>query len=231
MLVETHKLTKVYTSGLWRRTSFKALTDADICIEKGETVGIFGKSGSGKTTLANIIAGIMPATRGEVLFKDKPVKYPFRGSIRKAIQMVYQHPEEAFDPRWTLRHSLMEPYHIQKIPFEEDVFAEYLTKVGLYKEHLSRKPDTLSGGELQRAALARVMVMEPDLIILDEPTSMLDSISQAQLLSILRNYQKEHGNAYLFITHNLDVMNYLCSRCYFLETGKIVKKVNVYELP
>ena len=141
--------------------------------------------------------------------------------------MVYQHPEEAFDPLWTLRKSLLEPYRVHKIPFREEAFAAQLAQVGLYEEHLSRRPDALSGGELQRAALARVMIMGPELMILDEPVSMLDAVSQAQVLQILRDYQRQHQTAYLFITHNKDVMRYMCSRCYFLENGIIVKEEEV----
>ena len=115
----------------------------------------------------------------------------------------------------------MEPYRIHRLDFSEEKFTALLEQVGLYKEHLSRDLSSLSGGELQRAALARVMSMSPRLILLDEPTSMLDSISQAQILQILKTYQKQHRTAYLLITHDLQVMRHMCGRCYFLENGCI----------
>ena len=227
MLMEARKLTKRYSAGRFCRAGGFTLHESDICLEAGETVGIFGKSGSGKTTLANLMAGILPATSGALFWKGSAIRYPFRGTLRRTVQMVYQHPEEAFDPLWTLRKSLLEPYRVHKIPFREEAFAAQLAQVGLYEEHLSRRPDALSGGELQRAALARVMIMDPELMILDEPVSMLDAVSQAQVLQILRDYQRQHQTAYLFITHNKDVMRYMCSRCYFLENGIIVKEEEV----
>lgn len=221
MLMETHKLTKIYSSGMIRRTKTHALSDAEIRIRQGETVGIFGKSGSGKTTLANLIAGVFPATSGSILWKGEAVRFPFRGSLRRGIQMVDQHPEQAFDPSWSLKKSILEPYRIYKMPCTKEEIDALLAQVGLYEEHLSRGLASLSGGELQRAALARTMAIRPELIILDEPTSMLDSISQAQILQILKDYQRQHGTAYLFISHDLDVMRYLCGRCYFLEKGRV----------
>lgn len=200
------------------------MVDASITIRAGETVGVFGKSGSGKTTLANLIAGALPATSGRIFWRDAPAAYPYRGALRRAIQMVYQHPEEAFDPCWSLQESLLEPYRVHRLPFSREKFAALLGQVGLYEEHLSRDLGALSGGELQRAALARAMSMSPQLMLLDEPTSMLDSISQAQVLQILKEYQREHQTAYLLITHDLQVMRYMCDRCYFLADGCIQRE-------
>ena len=221
MFLKADNLSKTYSSGFLSGKKVSALQNASITIRDGETVGIFGKSGSGKTTLANLIAGAIPASSGRIFWDDKPVVYPYRGTLRRAIQMVYQHPEEAFDPCWSLERSLMEPYRIHRLDFSEEKFTALLEQVGLYKEHLSRDLSSLSGGELQRAALARAMSMSPKLIRLDEPTSMLDSISQAQILQILKTYQKQHRTAYLLITHDLQVMRHMCDRCYFLENGCI----------
>ncbi len=221
MLLEASKLTKRYSAGGF------TLHETDLHLDAGETVGIFGKSGSGKTTLANLLAGILPVNSGTLRWNGEIVRYPFRGELRRTVQMVYQHPEEAFDPLWSLRQSLLEPYRIHKVPFDEAEFVQRLAQVGLYEEHLSRRPGALSGGELQRAALARVMSMAPKLLILDEPVSMLDAVSRAQVLQILRDYQRQHRTAYLFITHDPAVMRCLCSRCYFLENGSVVKEEKV----
>lgn len=222
MLMETRNLTKIYSSGMIHKTKTYALSEADIRIRKGEAVGIFGKSGSGKTTLANLIAGVFPPTSGSIIWNGEPVRYPFRGALRQAVQMVDQHPEQAFDPCWSLKKSILEPYRIHKIPDTKESVDALLAQVGLYEEHLYRNLASLSGGELQRAALARAMAVRPELIILDEPTSMLDSISQAQVLQILKDYQRQQETSYLFISHDPDVMRYLCGRCYFLEKGRIV---------
>ena len=227
-LLRTEHLTKTYASGLFRRNRTPALQDVSITIGPGETVGIYGKSGGGKTTLAGLVAGILPATGGRIYWEDQPVSAPYRGALRRAIQMVDQHPEEAFDPRWSLEKSLLEPYRVHHMPFDRDRFRDLLAQVGLYEEHLHRDLGSLSGGELQRAALARALSMEPRLLLLDEPTSMLDAISQAQILQILKEYQARHGTAYLLITHDLAVMRHMCSRCYFLADGRITGEEEVH---
>lgn len=218
-MLTTHNLSKTYSSGMLLRQSTHALKDVNLRIGRGETVGLFGESGSGKTTLANLIAGALEPTRGEIFFHGQRIRMPYRGALRRSIQMLYQHPETAFDPCWSLKKSILEPFRLHKIPWTEAQIRELLGQVGLYEEHLSRNLRALSGGELQRAALARVMAMEPELILLDEPTSMLDSISQAQVLSILKRYQQQHGTAYLLISHDKQVIRHLCDRCYILEKG------------
>ena len=222
MLLETKNLSKIYYSGIFVKTGIRALSDVNIHIDAGETVGIFGKSGSGKTTLSNLIAGVLSITSGQVIWNGRQVSAPYRGELRRAVQVVYQHPEEVFDPSWNLKQSLTEPCRIRRIPCAKEELRKLMGLVGLYEEHLTRMPDSLSGGELQRAALLRIMLMRPKLILLDEPTSMLDVISQAQVLHILRKYQADCRCAYLLISHDAEMMRNMCDRCYFLEDGSIV---------
>ncbi len=224
MLTAKH-VSKTYTSGFFSRTKVSGLSEASLSVSPGETVGIFGPSGSGKTTLANILAGVFAPSGGQVLWDGKPVRFPYRGKLRREIQVLYQHPENAFDPSWSLKNSILEPFRVHHIPYTEESLEKLLSQVGLYQEHLSRGLHSLSGGELQRAALARALCLKPRLLILDEPTSMLDSISQAQILHILKEYQKERHTAYILISHSLEVIQYMCSRCYFLEDGRIAKEV------
>lgn len=223
-MLTAKNLSKTYASGIFSRARVAALRGADIHIGAAETVGLFGKSGSGKTTLANILAGVFPPTSGEVLWDGAPVRFPYRGQLRRQIQVLYQHPENAFDPSWTLRKSILEPFRVHRIPYTEESLEKLLLRVGLYREHLSRGLHSLSGGELQRAALARTLAMQPRLILLDEPTSMLDSISQAQILHILKEYQRDCGASYLLISHDPDVIRHMCRRCYCLEDGRITKE-------
>lgn len=223
-MLKTLKLCKTYTTGFLAKEKIYAMKNADISIEKGESVGIFGASGCGKTTLANMIAGAFPPSSGQIWWKGKEIQYPYKGEIRRSIQVLYQHPENAFDPTWNLKRCILEPYRIHRIPWTEEELHVLLSRVGLYEEHLSRDLHSLSGGELQRAALARILAMKPELIILDEPTSMLDSISQAQILNILQEYRNLHQTSYLLISHNLDVIKKMCSRCYFIEDGVIRKE-------
>lgn len=218
-MLSTHELSKSYSSGILSGRQVPALRNINIHIDRGESVGLFGNSGSGKTTLANLIAGVLQPTEGEIYFHGSRAKAPYRGALRRAIQMIDQHPENAFDPRWSLKRSILEPFRVHRIPYTRESLDELLRQVGLYQEHLSRSLHALSGGELQRAALARAMAMKPELILLDEPTSMLDSISQAQVLHILKRYQMEHNAAYLLISHDKQVIRHLCDRCYTLDGG------------
>lgn len=223
-MLTVHDLSKTFSTGMVVKRRTEALKNANLHIAPGETVGLFGASGSGKTTLANLIAGVLKPTSGEILFHGQAIQTPYRGAVRRAIQVIYQHPENAFDPSWSLEKSLLEPFRVHKIPYTRERLRALLEQVGLYEEHLSRNLHALSGGELQRAALARVMVLKPELILLDEPTSMLDSISQAQVLGILKRYQREHGTAYLLISHDAQVVRSLCSRCYYIERGELTRE-------
>ena len=220
MFLKADNLSKTYSSGFLSGKKVAALQNASITIREGETVGIFGKSGSGKTTLANLIAGgDSRVIRPDFLGRQAgciPLSRPTPAGYSDGISAS----GGGIDPCWSLERSLMEPYRIHRLDFSEEKFTALLEQVGLYKEHLSRDLSSLSGGELQRAALARVMSMSPQLILLDEPTSMLDSISQAQILQILKTYQKQHRTAYLLITHD-------CKSCAICVTGATFWKMAV----
>lgn len=200
----------------------------DICIEidKGETVGIFGISGGGKSTIGQIMAGIFPQSKGKIYFKDSEIKFPFKGESRRRIQILFQHPEVAFNPKMQLIDSMKEPFKFSNLPYEEERLIDYLQQYGIYREHIYRMPNELSGGELQRMALARAMLMEPELIILDEPTSMLDVISQAQVIKLLKEVQKKNKVAYLFISHDYELCREFCHRILPLECGKILTSLH-----
>ena len=137
------------------------------------------------------------------------------------MQILFQHPEVSFNPRLTLVQNLREPYILRHLPFDRELLCEMLRDFGLYEEHLNRYPRELSGGELQRAALARILVLEPRFIVLDEPTSMLDSISQAQIIGMLRRLQEERSITYFFISHNAALADFFCDEVYCMEDGKL----------
>ena len=217
MLLETINLCKDYTKGKGK----PAVHNASIHIGASETVGLFGESGSGKSTLGLMIAGLVTPTSGEILYSGRPVRGRYKGEVRRDIQILFQHPETSFNPMLPLIRSMTEPYHLYKIPYTKEILLEMLKGYGLYEEHLYRKPFQLSGGELQRAALARIMIIKPRLIVLDEPTSMLDVITQAQMIGILRKNQEQNKTAYLFIAHNRLVCDQFCSRIYHIRNGHI----------
>lgn len=197
----------------------RAVKDANLTIHVGETVGILGESGSGKSTLGQILVGLQAADQGQIFYKNEPIHYPYRGRTRRQIQILFQHPEVSFNPQLKMITSLAEPYKLYGNPFSSSILLDDLNRFGLYEEHLDRLPGTLSGGELQRAALARILTAEPELIVLDEPTSMLDAISQAQIIEILRQIQQERHTSYLFITHNLALCKAFADRIYVMRDG------------
>lgn len=220
MRMRLEKLSKTYKS----RTgsgSFYAVREADVTLEPGQTVGLFGDSGSGKSTLGMMAAGLLKPTSGNIYYEEAPLGWPFRGQARKNIQILFQHPEVSFNPALPLLRSMVEPYRLYGLPYSKEILIADVERYGLHEEHLYRCPGELSGGELQRAALARLLVLQPKVLVLDEPTSMLDVITQAQMVAMLRDYQKETGASYLFITHNRSLCDRVCDKVYDVEHGNI----------
>ena len=218
-IMEAVSLTKHFRSA--DKTWFTAVDGASIFLQKGKTLGLLGQSGSGKSTLGQMMVGLLKPDSGELFFYGKLLSYPIRGQARRRIQILFQHPEVSFNPQLTLRQSLVEPFKLMGKPFDDGAILSVIEPFGLHAEHLSRYPGELSGGELQRAALARVTVLEPEMILLDEPTSMLDVITQAQMIDFLRRYQQHHQTAYLFITHSTALAEQFCDEIVNMEDGRL----------
>lgn len=224
-IMEAVSLTKHFRSA--DKTWFTAVDGASIFLQKGKTLGLLGQSGSGKSTLGQMMVGLLKPDSGELFFYGKLLSYPIRGQARRRIQILFQHPEVSFNPQLTLRQSLVEPFKLMGKPFDDGAILSVIEPFGLHAEHLSRYPGELSGGELQRAALARVTVLEPEMILLDEPTSMLDVITQAQMIDFLRRYQQQHQTAYLFITHSTALAEQFCDEIVKMEDGHLLKERNM----
>lgn len=192
-------------------------------LKAGETVGLFGESGSGKSTLGLMVAGLLRPTSGQILLDGQEIGMPYRGDVRRAVQILFQHPETSFNPALTLIKSMIEPYQIYALPYTYAEMLEDLRNYGLYEEHLYRTPAQLSGGELQRAALARILKIQPKVIVLDEPTSMLDVITQAQMMALLKDYQSRNGTAYLLISHDRMLCEQCCERLYHVCNGRFTE--------
>lgn len=216
MLIRAEKLAKTYVTGRRRN---EAVREATFDIGEGETTGILGISGSGKSTIGQMVAGLLSADGGHVYYQNRMLRYPLRGADRRSIQIIFQHPEVSFNPRYRLMQAFKEVSRLYRTDMNRAALIRRLKSYGLYEEHLARYPYQLSGGELQRAAIARVVMAEPQLIILDEPTSMLDPISQAQIIDMLRKIQDENKISYLYITHNMQLAELMCSRLYVMEEG------------
>ena len=218
-IMEAVSLTKHFRSAdkMW----FTAVNSASLSLQKGKTLGLLGQSGSGKSTLGQMMVGLLKPDSGELIFHGTLLSYPIRGQARRRIQILFQHPEVSFNPQLTLRQSLVEPFKLMGKPFDDGAILSVIEPFGLHAEHLARYPGELSGGELQRAALARVTVLEPEMILLDEPTSMLDVITQAQMIDFLRRYQQQHQTAYLFITHSTALAEQFCDEIVNMEDGRL----------
>ena len=223
-IMEAVSLTKHFRSA--DKTWFTAVDGASISLQKGKTLGLLGQSGSGKSTLGQMMVGLLKPDSGELFFHGKLLSYHIRGQARRRIQILFQHPEVSFNPQLTLRQSLVEPFKLMGKPFDDGAILSVIEPFGLHAEHLARYPGELSGGELQRAALARVTVLEPEMILLDEPTSMLDVITQAQMIDFLRRYQQQYQTAYLFITHSTALAEQFCDEIVKMEDGHLLKERN-----
>lgn len=200
------------------------LDEVSLSVAEGETVGLLGKSGCGKSTFGQLLCGLRKSFSGSIQYAGKAVKAPFKGQIRREIQVLFQHPENSFNPRLTIHQSLKEIYQLYNLPFSDTALYEMLEPYGIYEEHMHRFPIQLSGGELQRIALARVLLAKPRFMVLDEPTSMLDSISQAQVIRMLMELQKKSGISYLFITHNEQLCEIASDRIFTIKNKKIIER-------
>ena len=205
-----------------------AVDDVTLSIEKGEIVGIVGESGSGKTTLARVILKLTEYTGGEALFHGRDIgkmSGKEEMQLHNEIAVVFQDPAGNLNPRHTVGKSIMRPMLIRGIPRAEayQKALEVLRMVKMDESYMNTYPAQLSGGQQQRIAIARALVLHPQIMILDEPTSALDISVQAQVLNLLLDLQEELGLTYIVITHDLNVIHYVCDRVAVMYLGKLVE--------
>lgn len=218
----------------------KAVDGVSFEVYRGETLGIVGESGCGKSTLARLINQLIRPSEGSVEFKGEDLATMGAEEIRtsrKSIQMVFQNPYASLDPRKTVEQSIIEPLVIHNIGTKQSRkkrMEELLETVGLSSYHAERYPHEFSGGQRQRINIARALALNPDVIICDEPVSALDVSIQAQVINLLKELQKSFGLTYLFISHDLNVVRYMCDRIAVMYLGKIVEMgtfQDIYENP
>lgn len=211
----------------WGKHTYSALQDISFHLLKNETLGIIGESGSGKTTLARSILGLIPNVSGEIYFNGLPLHAKnniMRRSVRKKMQIIFQDPYSSLNPRHTIQMILEEPLLIHDtLPREErkKKVKQMLDQVKLSEKALPKYPHEFSGGQRQRIAIARALILSPDLVICDECVASLDVSIQAQILNLLSDLKDELGLSYLFISHDLAVVKYMASRIIVLRDGKI----------
>jgi oligopeptide/dipeptide ABC transporter ATP-binding protein len=239
-LLELRGLQKIFavTGGAFQRVigHVNAVTDIDLAIEKGRTLGVVGESGCGKSTLARIVIGLYPPSGGEVVFDGKTISgnrsdIDFASSRR--IQMVFQDPYSSLDPRVPVGVSIGEGLVIHGIgdaASRRQAVGEILQRVGLPKEAADRYPHEFSGGQRQRIGIARALILNPELLICDEPTSALDVSVQAQILNLLRVLKGQLGLTMMFISHNLAVVRHIADDVMVMYLGHAVEMAPADEL-
>jgi peptide/nickel transport system ATP-binding protein len=205
---------------------FNAVDSVDLTLFEGETLTLLGESGAGKTTLAKTIMGLLEITNGEIYLEGE--KMTGNGFHRK-IQMIFQNPRESISHRLNIFQAVEEPLRIQGIGSQDDrikAVKKVLSEVQLPTddEFLERYPHELSGGEAQRVVIARALILDPKLIIADEPTSSLDASVQAKIMKLLNDIQEERGLSILFITHNIALARKISDRIAVMQSGKIIKR-------
>ena len=220
------KAENIYKSFIDRSSgkTFELLHNVSLEIKAGEAVTLMGGSGSGKSTLARILLRLLSCDSGKIYFQGQDITKVTGKDLsvfRRNVQFISQRPESFLDPRQTLGCSLKEAFTVFNLPYDEEKIKEMLDLVKLNAELLQRYPHQVSGGEIQRICLVRALLLEPKLLILDEPTSMLDISVQAQILHLLRDIRQEKQLAYLFITHDKQLAKWLCDRVLHIEQGQL----------
>ena len=225
-VIKAEALYKVFREGgaqIW------AVNGVSLDINVGEAVGLVGESGCGKTTTARCLLRLEEPTRGRIFFDQTDLTALQAHELRKQrryLQIVFQDPNTSLNPRFSIRRTLAEPLKLHGLAAKQDIeeaLEEVMLRVNLEPQMLDRYPHQLSGGQKQRVGIARAIITAPQFVALDEPTSSLDMSIRIQLLSLLQRLQHEMGMAYLFISHDLSAVRFLCSRVFVMYLGRIIE--------
>ncbi len=228
-LLEVRDLRKTFVTA--RGGTVSAVNGVSFTIKAGQTVGVIGESGSGKSTIGRLILRLIEADSGTITFEGRELReldHAEMNRLRSRIQVVFQEPYESLNPRHTIGAIVAEPLIIHRPDLDRAArrrrVLEVLDRVGLSEAHANRHPRALSGGQQQRVGIARAIVTDPSLIILDEPTSSLDLSVRSQILLLLQELQKDQGLSYLFISHDLSTIEYISDTVLIMYLGQVVEQ-------
>ena len=233
ILLKVSNITKSYTEKkFWKKSVKNVLNDVSFSLKKGKCLGIIGESGSGKSTLGRILTGIENADGGIVEFKGKNIHAKENKYLKREISIVFQNYVSSVNPKFSVAEIIAEPLTIES-QLKKDEIQEELKKliesVGLSEEFLQRFPNELSGGQLQRVCIARAIATKPKFIMLDEAVSSLDVSTQVEILDLLQKLKKEYNLSYIFVTHDLLTIAYICNSVIFFKDGKIEEEISDIE--
>ena len=229
-VLELDGVCRDFTSGVFRTHTVHAVDHVTFALEKGKTFGLVGNSGCGKTTLSRMITRVLRPTAGRILFEGTDISGLPGGRARayhRRVQMIFQNPEASLDPTMRVRDSLLEALTIHQIGSGREERMEKvrsaLAQVGLPEYLLSRYPHQISGGEGQRLVICRALLLEPEVLLLDEPTSMLDVSVQASVMNLLKELQQRLGLTYLYITHDIELLGWISHTIGVMQNGQLVE--------
>jgi peptide/nickel transport system ATP-binding protein len=235
-LIETKDLQRTFlvSAGLFKpRQTLHAVNGVDLSVQRKDVLGIVGESGCGKSTLARMLLGLTPPTRGSVLIDGQDISKIDRRDLARRVQPIFQDPYSSLNPRRTISSIVSFPLDVLGVGTKSErrnKAIEMLDRVGLPARYADNTPGQLSGGQRQRVAIARALVINPEIVICDEPTSALDVSVQAQILNLLLDLRKEFNLTYVFISHNLAVVEHIATQVAVMYLGRVVELTQTAEL-
>ncbi len=229
-MIRADNLNVVFGHG---KKAFHAVRDVSFSVERGQSFGLVGESGSGKTTVLRALAGLLERVAyvdGDMQVADETLQQRRSKAFRRRVQMVFQDPYGSLHPRHTVDGILSEPARVHGLDKIKDRVVRALDEVGLNASFRFRYPHQISGGQRQRVAVARALIIEPEIVLLDEPTSALDVSVQAEVLNVLMRLKRDHGLTYILVSHNLAVVAHMCDSLAVMQHGAVVENLSVEQL-